>query len=100
MDKHDITPGMPYAKEIMKGFNESSAVVVVISKNVMEAKGVINEIDNVYKQNKIIIPFRVDETPLSDDLSFYLSATQWINAFPNFEEHLDQLGKALEQLLE
>ena len=99
MDTHNITPGLPYAKEIMKGFNESSAVVVVVSKNAMEAKGVINEIDNVYKRNKIIIPFRIDETPLSEDLSFYLSATQWINAFPNFEEHLEQLGEALKQLL-
>ena len=99
MDTHDITPGIPYAKEIMKGFNESSAIVVVISKNTMYSKGVINEIDNVYKQNKIIIPFRVDDTELSEELSFYLSATQWINAFPKFEEHLDDLGKALKQLL-
>lgn len=66
----------------------------------MYSKGVINEIDNVYKQNKIIIPFRVDDTELSEELSFYLSATQWINAFPKFEEHLDDLGKALKQLLE
>ncbi len=100
MDTHDITPGIPYAKEIMKGFNESCAIVVVISKNTMESKGVINEVDNVYKQNKIIIPFRVDDTPLSEAFNFYLSATQWINAFPKFEEHLDDLGKALKQLLD
>ena len=100
MDAHDITPGIPYAKEIMKGFKASSAIVVVISKNTMESKGVINEVDNVYKRNKIIIPFRVDDTPLSEELSFYLSATQWINAFPKFEEHLDDLGKALKQLLD
>ena len=99
MDAHDITPGIPYAKEIMKGFKASSAIVVVISKNTMESKGVINEVDNVYKRNKIIIPFRVDDTPLSEELSFYLSATQWINAFPKFEEHLDELGRAINQLL-
>ena len=99
MDTHDITPGIPYAKEIMKGFNDSSAVVVVVSKNTMQSVGVKNEIDNVYKRNKIIIPFRIDDTPLSDELSFYLSSTQWINAFPIFEEHLEELGKALKQLL-
>lgn len=99
MDTHDITPGIPYAKEIMKGFNNSDAVVVIVSKNTMHSVGVQNEIDNVYKRNKTIIPFRIDDTELSDELSFYLSSTQWINAFPKFEEHLDQLGKALNQLL-
>lgn len=99
MDTHDITPGIPYATEIMKGFNSSSVVVVIISKNTMNSVGVKNEIDNVYKRNKTIIPFRIDEAELSDELSFYLSSTQWINAFPHFEEHLDELGKALEQLL-
>lgn len=99
MDTHDITPGIPYAKEIMKGFNNSDAVVVVVSKYTMHSVGVHNEIDNVYKRNKTIIPFRIDDTELSDELSFYLSSTQWINAFPKFEEHLDELGKALNQLL-
>lgn len=99
MDAHDITPGLPYAKEIMKGFNESSAVVVLVSKNTMKSIGLKNEIDNVYKRNKIIIPFRIDDTQLCDELSFYLSSTQWINAFPNFEEHLEEIGKALKQLL-
>lgn len=100
MDTHDITPGIQYAKEIMKGFNNSDAVVVVISKNTMGSNGVLNEIDNVYKRNKTIIPFRIDDTELSDELSFYLSSTQWINAFPTFEEHLENLDKALKQLLE
>lgn len=99
MDTHDITPGIPYAKEIMKGFNNSHAVVVVVSKNAMHSVGVKNEIDNVYKKNKIIIPFRIDDTELSDELSFYLSSTQWINAFPSFEDHLDELEKALSQLI-
>ena len=98
MDTHDITPGVPYATEIMKGFNNSSVVVVVISKNTMHSVGVLNEIDNVYKQNKTIIPFRIDDYDLSDELSFYLSSTQWINAFPKFEDHLEELGKALKQL--
>lgn len=99
MDTHDITPGIPYAKEIMKGFNNSDAVVVIVSKNTMNSVGVINEIDNVYKRNKIIIPYRIDDSELSDELSFYLSSTQWINAFPNFEEHFEELVKALKQLL-
>lgn len=99
MDTHDITPGIPYAKEIMSGFCNSSAVVVIISKNTMHSVGVKNEIDNVYKKNKIIIPFRIDDTELSDELSFYLSSTQWINAFPSFEDHLDELEKALSQLI-
>ena len=99
MDTHDITPGIPYAKEIMKGFNESDAVVVVISKNTLSSVGVLNEIDNVYKRNKIIIPFIIEELQMSDEMSFYLSRTQWILAHPRFDEHLDDLGKALCQLL-
>ena len=99
MDTHDITPGIPYAKEIMKGFNESDAVVVVISKNTLRSVGVLNEIDNVYKRNKIIIPFIIEELQMSDEMSFYLSRTQWILAHPRFDEHLDDLGKALCQLL-
>ena len=83
----------------MSGFCNSSTVVVVISKNTMHSVGVKNEIDNVYKINKIIIPFRIDDTELSDELSFYLSSTQWINAFPSFEDHLGELEKALSQLI-
>lgn len=50
-------------------------------------------------ENKTKITFRIENTDLSDELNFYLSSTQWINAFPKFEEHLDELGNALEQLI-
>lgn len=99
IDVRDITPGIPYAKEIMNGFNSSDAVVVILSKNAMYSVGVLNEIDNVYKKNKIIIPFRIDESELSDEMSFYLSSTQWINAYPKFEDHFEELKLALDQLL-
>lgn len=99
VDTRDITPGIPYAEEIMKGFNDSDVVAVILSKDAMHSVGVQNEIDNVYKRNKTIIPFRIDDTELSDELSFYLSRTQWINAFPSFEDHLDELEKALSQLI-
>ena len=95
IDHRDLTPGIPYAQEIMKGFNESSVVVAVISKNSMNSVGLKNEIDHVYKKNKIIIPFIIDESEMSDDLSFYLSSTQWIMAGSSFTNHYDQLEKAL-----
>jgi len=98
MDIHDITPGVLYANEIMKGFNESSVIVVILSNNTMSSTGVLYEVDHVYKLKKIIIPFRIDDAELSDELSFYLSSTQWVNAFPHFEEHLDDLKKAIKQL--
>lgn len=99
MDTHDITPGIPYAREIMSGFNNSNAVVVVISKNTLHSVGVLNEIDNVYKRNKIIIPFIIEDLVMSDEMSFYLSRTQWILAYPRYDEHFDTLNKAIEKLL-
>ena len=66
----DVVPGEAYARQIVHAIKESSVVVLIFSKNANKSEHVGNEIDCAFTGNKPIIPFAVEKTDLSEDLSY------------------------------
>lgn len=95
IDLHDIPAGVPYAKAIMEGLQSSDSLVVLYSKNVIESHDMLDEIQEAHTSQKRIIPFLLDDTPMVGQFRYYLARRQWINAYPEYEVHLQELLYAL-----
>ena len=75
----NIKPGAVYADAIVGGINESKALVLVLSANAMASAHVGREIERAASKRKQLIAFRIDTTPLSRELEYFLSNSQWID---------------------
>ncbi len=81
IDKRDIPIASKYSEEIIKGIENSDIVVLILTKSSNNSENVRNEIDNASNLKKKIIVFRIENIALSKGLQFYLSTSQWFDAF-------------------
>lgn len=100
----DVTAGVPYARAILQGIDESTIMVLVFSDNANKSRHIESEVDRAFNKEKIIIPFRITDTVMSDVLSYYLGASHYIDGIPNpsssFEKLKIQIEKNLPNKLE
>lgn len=91
----DMRAGKSYASEIVKAIKNCKVFVIVFSNHSNNSKHVANEIDRAFSNEKIIIPFRIENVNLNDTFSYYLSKNHWIDAFPKPEKNFRDLEKQL-----
>ena len=89
IDSRNVTG--PYAKSIMEGIEQSELMLLVYSSNVNSSPHVESEIDNAFCKGKTIIPFRIEGTPYSIALSYYLNKSHYIDGMPYPLDALDKL---------
>jgi hypothetical protein len=100
MAPHDIPPGAEWAEAIVDAVDNSSGVVLVLSSNSNSSPQVIREIGRAVSKNVPLIPFRIDDTPLSTSMEYFLSAHQWLDALePPLERHFQKLTDTVQRLL-
>jgi len=75
----NVKPGTVYAEAIVRAIYEAKAVVLVLSANAMASAHVGREVERAASKRKQIVAFRVDTTPLSEELEYFLSNSQWID---------------------
>ena len=75
----DVRPGTVYADAIVGAINEAKALVLVLSANAMPSAHVGREVERAASKRKQVIAFRLDATPLSRELEYFLSNSQWID---------------------
>lgn len=92
----DIRPGKQYAEEIVHGIQQSRCLVVLISNSANESVNVASEAEEARKSGKPIFPVRIEDVQPSSKLSFYVSVTQWIDAWSgSLLDHVDTLAQSL-----
>lgn len=99
MDIYDITPSIPYARAIMEGITKSSAMVVLYSRNVNTSDDILNEIDQAHSNKMALFPYLLDDSTMSQEMSYYLKRRQWIVAYPDYHSGLEKLLAALKDCL-
>ena len=79
MAPRDVKPGTVYAEAIVRAINDAKSLVLVMSANAMASAHVGREVERATSKRKQIVAFRVDATPLSEELEYFLSNSQWID---------------------
>src|SRR6267154_5913009 len=76
----DVAPGALCADAIVRAINESKVLLIVLSQSAVASSHVGREVERAASKHKQIIALRIDAAPLSPELEYFLSNSQWIDA--------------------
>ena len=97
----DVQAGISWAGQLMRAIRESKIFLLIYSKNFNQSPQVISELTEAVEAGCIIVPFRIDQTPMNDDLAFYLKKVHWLDAMnPPTAQHVDNLYTHLVRILQ
>jgi formylglycine-generating enzyme required for sulfatase activity/dienelactone hydrolase len=100
MAPRDINPGAPFAEAIIDGIKGSKVFILIYSSNTNKSVQVIKEVDRAVHHGLAIIPFRLEDIPMSKQLEYYVSDVHWLDALtPPLERHINRLGSVIQMLL-
>jgi TPR repeat protein len=96
----DVLPGPSYGGQITRAVKASRVLVLVFSAHSNVSQAVLAEVEVAAGARIHIINFRIDDSPLSDDLLFYLRHRHWLDALTTpMERHYQHLVKSVQALL-
>src|SRR5205823_5658022 len=96
----DILPGVTYGEALLDAIEASCLVVLVYSAHANASPQVRREVERAASLDLPILPFRLEEAPMSRALQYFLSEAHWLTAAnPPTEQHLVALVEAVQRLL-
>ena len=95
MAPRNIPPGSDYGDVIDDAIKSCKAVVVVYSEKAASSPWVTGELNVAFEEQKTIIPFRLDKTPLKGQTRVMLNQRHWIDAYPDYKTKFNDLVKAV-----
>jgi hypothetical protein len=95
----DVIPGAPYPSEIIRGINNSKAMVVMMTGNIHDSEFVSMEVERATDKKIIRIPLRFASTKPTGSLELLLSSSHWLAMTdPPKEDDLDILAGTLKKI--
>ena len=93
----NIRGGLDHAGVIPEAISNARFFVLVYSEYVPQSVWVTKEIHFAVNARKIIIPLRIDNSPLDQETTFLLCNCQWVNAkdYSNFNEAFKHVCMAI-----
>ncbi len=96
----DIPGGSNYTKEIPIAIRNCQAFVLMLSDNAQQSHWVLKELDSAVNAGKIILPFQLEDVPLSDEFNFLLTGAQRYDAYQKKSEALNMLVARIKAIIE
>jgi hypothetical protein len=89
----DIKPGQLWPEAIPQGIRASKLMVVIFSESSNLSRQVLREIERAVHYGITIIPFRIEDVPMTDAMSYLLAVPHWFDAItPPMEKQLVRLA--------
>lgn len=95
----DIPPGADYGDVIDDAIVSCRLFVLVFSEPASLSQWVRGELNLAFSEKKIIIPYRIDDTPLKGAMRLILNQMHWIEAYPDAASKFGDLVDAAERFL-
>ncbi len=95
MAPRDIPYGSQYGDVIDNAIKFCKITVVLFSETAASSQWVNGELNVAFEEQKIIIPFRLDQTPLKGQTRVMLNQRHWIDAYPDYKTKFNDLVKAV-----
>jgi len=88
----DVRVGQDYGAEIIRGIEQSDALVLVLSQHSNDSKFVKAEVERAYSKNKTVFPVRIEDVMPAPHLELFVSSSHWVDAFQgNLDDHFEIL---------
>lgn len=97
----DIRAGEDWAEAIINGMDQCRVLVLVFSANSNNSPQVRREVERAVNKGLSILPFRIEDVPLSKSLEYFISAQHWLDAIGgDMDASLARLGECISVLLD
>jgi TIR domain len=88
----DILPSMDWGAAIVDAINASRVMVLVYSAKANDSPQIKREVERAVNRGLAVIPFRIEDVPMSTTLEYFMSMPHWLDALsPPLQDHLDRL---------
>jgi hypothetical protein len=95
-----VVPGADWGESIIDAIESSRIMILIFSRSADASSQIKREVERAVNKGVYIIPFRVDDIPPTRSLEYFISTSQWMDAFsPPLEPHLDNLAKTVTAVL-
>jgi formylglycine-generating enzyme required for sulfatase activity len=92
----DIEPGVDYPAAIVEAINTAQVLVLILTKHAAASPHVLSEVGHAFNGKKRIIPFHLTSEPPPENLEYFLSMTQWLDASDGCtDQNLKRLTEAI-----
>ncbi|MBM2810726.1 MAG: hypothetical protein HW416_1485 [Chloroflexi bacterium] len=89
----DVLAGTEWSESIVDGINESRLLVLIYSGNSNDSPQVRREIERAVTKGIALLPFRIEDVPLSKSLEYFISTPHWLDALSQpVEAHIEHLA--------
>src|SRR5688572_11212524 len=96
----DVRPGRSFPGEITRAIQQSKVMLLIFSGHSNSSEQVLREVQLAVDCHVPIVRLRIEEITLSDDLRYYLSTPQYLDALtPPLSTHIPRLEAAIRELL-
>lgn len=97
----DIRPSEDWAEAIINAMDNAKVLVLVFSSSSNNSPQVRREVERAVNKGLHVLPFRIENVPLSKSLEYFISAQHWLDAINGeLEFHLGRLHECIALLLE
>lgn len=96
----DIRPSEDWAEAIINAMEAARVLVLVFSSASNSSPQVRREVERAVSKGLHVLPFRIENVPLSKSLEYFISTQHWLDAIDGrIEFHLEQLRECIGVLL-
>ncbi|MGO9561182.1 MAG: TIR domain-containing protein [Candidatus Korobacteraceae bacterium] len=96
----DVVLGGSYAGEIVHAIDATRLLILILSKNSVESKHVLREVERASSKGHSVVGFKIDMAPISADLEYFLNTSQWLDASgTGVERALPRLIDAVQRVI-
>src|SRR6266480_3602623 len=96
----DVVRGADWGESIIDAIESSRIMILIFSQSANDSSQIKREVERAVNKGVYIIPFRVDDIEPTKALEYFISSSQWMDAFsPPLERHLDNLAKTVKAVI-
>ena len=100
MAPRNIPCGEAWPSSIVTAIENSQLIILVFTENSNNSQYVLREVTQAAKNNKVMIPFLIENIPMCKGLDFFLHGTQWLIGHPDYKKKIDELREIVCRILE
>lgn len=86
IDRDELRAGQNWAGQIVRAIKAADQFCLMCSAQAFESDHVRREVYLADKYGKTMVPIRLDETEMPEDIEYFLIGRQWVNLFATEEE--------------
>jgi hypothetical protein len=100
MAPRDIRPSDDWAEAIISAMDQTKILVLIFSASSNSSPQVRREVERAVCKGLTVLPFRIQNVPLSKSLEYFISTQHWLDAMTgDRDEHLAELRQSVSLLL-